>query len=110
MSDEGDNIKKLPVKFKAPAPPDRALVMPYEVGKREQCHHSSFIVDDAKAEVECATCGTKLNPMWVLHHLACEERGYHDTHRRYVEEMKRLSERSATKCRHCGKMTRISRS
>lgn len=107
---EGDDSKvtRLPVRFKAPAPPERTLVRPYEVGKRDACHHESFVVDETKAEVECATCGTKLNPMWVLQHLASEERSFHDTHKRYVEEMERLSERSSTKCRHCGKMTRIS--
>jgi hypothetical protein len=48
--------------------------------------------------------------MWVLTKLAHKETGYHETERRYHEEMKRLSERSRTKCEHCGQMTRISRS
>jgi ribosomal protein S27E len=110
MSAEGDNVEKLPVHFKKPNPEERTLLFPHEGGKfHRTCLHDHFIVDDAKAEVECNTCGEKLNPMWVLKHLCARDSRFHETHRRYHDEMKRFEERSRTKCDHCGKMTGISR-
>ena len=109
MTDDGDNVKKLPVRFKNPVPEDRTLLFPHEVGKWDKCHHEKFVIDSSKAEVECGTCGEKLNPMWVLGRLAGCEANFHETHTRYAEEIKRLSERTRTKCNNCGKMTRISR-
>lgn len=100
-------IVELNVRFKN-TDPDRELVLPYEVGKRS-CHHRSFIVDESKAEVECADCGEKVNPMWALTRLCTRESRWHQAHDRYQDEMKRINERSRTKCDHCGKMTRISR-
>ncbi len=109
MSD--DKITPLPVAFKGPLPPERTLLQPWEV-KESKCQHfpGRFIVDDSLAEVTCADCKEKLNPMWVLGQLATRDRNFADAHVRYNDEMKRLRERSATKCQHCKKMTRISRS
>lgn len=97
------------MKFKKAAPGERTLLAPYEVAKRG-CHHypGHFIVNESLAEVTCADCGEKLNPMWVLQQLATRDRNFAEAHTRYHEQMKRLSERTSTKCRHCGKMTRIS--
>lgn len=108
MADD-DKVTRLPVRFKDAAPADRTLVFPHEVGKSDGCQHEKFIVDRAKAEVECGACGEKLNPMWVLVQLCGRDRRFHEAHKRYHDEMKRLSERSRTKCDHCGRMTRISR-
>lgn len=107
--DDGDNIKTLPVRFKGPLPPARTLFVPHEVGK-SGCQHypGHFIVNDSLAEVTCGDCNEKLNPMWVLGQLARRDGNFADAHARYHEQMKRLSERTSTKCRHCGKMTRIS--
>jgi len=103
-----DDIKPtvvdLGVKFKKPLPEDLTLVIGYPT-----CFHGPFIVDSDNAEVTCAKCKEKLNPMLVLHRLAVKETQYHATAERYQEEMKRINERSRTKCQHCGKMTRISR-
>jgi ribosomal protein S27E len=107
--DDDNNVKRLPVRFKDPTPPDRSLMFPYEVGKHDKCYHEKFIVDGAKAKVECGTCGEQLDPMWVLVHLCAHDQRFAQSHARYAEEMKRLSERSRTKCYHCGQMTRISR-
>ena len=108
---EEENVKRLPVRFKTPQPSERSLIFPYEVQK-SGCDHSfgvQYIIDDSAAEVECSKCGTKLNPMWVLKQLAAHDRRYHEGQKRYQDEMARLNERSRTKCRNCGKMTRISR-
>jgi len=105
-----DNVKRLPVKFKQPVPEDRTLLLPWEVKQSGKCTHLrvGYIIDSASAEVECNQCGEKLNPMWVLSQLATEDRRYADSQKRYREEMERLTNRSRTKCQHCGKLTRIS--
>lgn len=104
-----DGVKRLPIRFKSPLPPERTLLFPYEVEKPERCSHENFIVDNKKAEVECGQCHEKLNPMWVLTVLTDRDHRYHESHSRYQEEMKRLEDRVRTKCQHCDKMTRISR-
>jgi hypothetical protein len=104
-----EGVKRLPIRFKSPVSPDRSLVWPHEVGQHTTCFHRKFIVDDAKSEVECAECHEKLNPMWVLKTLCGRDHRFHEAHTRYNDEMKRLAERSYTKCDYCQKMTRISR-
>ncbi len=47
--------------------------------------------------------------MFVLRRLASEETSWKRHREVYIDEMKRLKERSRTKCYHCGKMTEISR-
>jgi Zn finger protein HypA/HybF involved in hydrogenase expression len=121
MSDE---VAKLPVKFKAPPTGERTLEIVGPYGGGERCNHDfyfagapggsvmkrvTYLVDEAAAEVECSNCKGKLNPMWVLARLAHHETQYHEASRRYQDEMKRLSERSRTRCDKCGSMTRISR-
>ena len=103
-----NNVTSLPVKFKSPVPPDRTLLFPHEVGQYAKCHHEKFVVDGAKAQVECATCGERLEPMWVLVRLCGRDGEFHRAHALYAEQMARLHERTRTKCQHCGQMTRIS--
>jgi hypothetical protein len=111
MTDE--SVLRLPVKFKTPPSEERTLEVVH--GGFDRCNHNfiivggeikhvTYIIDEAAAEVECSNCKAKLNPMWVLARLA-----HHETRYRYQEEMKRLSERTRTKCDNCGHMTRISR-
>lgn len=107
MADDKDNISKLPVRFKQPAPEGKTLIGKWEVHGREVCSHKNFLIDDSLNEVECEQCHAKLNPMWVLSHLAAEESGW-----RRQEEVARaieakLEKRTRCKCDHCGKMTRI---
>lgn len=106
MTDD-DNVTKLPVKFRKTPDDGRTLFKPWEVQKGLPCHHAAFIVDEQKQEVECASCGERLNAMWVLSYLASEDRQFKDTRKLADEAMTRLQERSRTKCQHCGKMTRI---
>lgn len=97
-------VVDLGVKFKKPLPEDLTLIVGYP-----KCFHGPFIVDSDNAEVTCAKCKEKLNPMVVLHRLAIKESQYRAAAERYQEEMKRINERARTKCQHCGKITRISR-
>lgn len=102
-----ENVLQLPVKFKDQEPVERTLTL----AKTGQCLHTSgFILDESLEHVHCKACKEALNPMWVLRRLANQETQYHVAAARYQEEMQRLSERSRTKCEHCNKMTRISRS
>jgi hypothetical protein len=120
-----DEVTKLPVKFKHPPTGERTLEVVQRYGAGA-CNHMyyfdgdplgggsrmknvTYLVDEGAAEVECGHCHAKLNPMWVLSKLAHNETSYHETSKRYHEEMKRLSERTRTKCDKCGHMTRISR-
>lgn len=109
--DDPEGVARLPVRFKKPLPKDRTLVTVWETGKAPGCDHlfAQYIVNQAEAEVECARCGTRLNPMWVLSQIATHDRRYADSQKRYQDEQRRLAERTRTKCQHCGQMTRISR-
>ena len=110
MSD--DNVKKLPVRFKGPLPEDRTVMLAWEAGKSGGCQHTmtQYIVGGVgETEVECGRCGAKLNPMWVLMEIATADRRYQEAAARHKDEMRRLSERTRTKCEHCKQMTRISR-
>ena len=107
MSDEKwVDIKKLPVAFKRPVDTERSLTPVHFTG----CSHGLYEVDLKAAEVSCRKCGLKMNPMSVLWDLAVEESHYAQARVAYQQEMARLAERSKTKCQHCGKLTRISRS
>jgi hypothetical protein len=106
MTDDDDNVTKLPVKFRNPPDENRTLFEPWEVGK-SSCHHDAFVVDPKKSEVECAKCGESLNPMWVLSYLAMKDRNIASNFDRAQEAMTRLAQRVRTKCQHCGKLTRI---
>ncbi|WP_413194204.1 hypothetical protein [Pararobbsia alpina] len=101
-----DNVTVLPVTPRPNLVDERVFTMVPGM----TCWHRRYLVDDKKAEVECADCHEKLNPMWVLQQLAFAENRYHELHARYHDELKRLGERSRTKCEHCGQMTRISKS
>jgi len=119
--DEGDdNVKRLPVRFKAPPGADEPQLKIVHHTERDRCDHKHYFVDtnirpvtylirDGETEVECGHCNTKLDPMWVLRRLAMEENKWRETGKRYQEEMERLAGRERTKCEHCEKMTRISR-
>jgi len=102
---DADKVVKLNATFKAPVPEERFLVVPVA-----ECLHFNgpFLVDDTLAEVTCGQCKQKLNPMWVLKQLVQKESRWFAHFARYQGEMKRLAERSRTKCQHCGEMTRIS--
>jgi hypothetical protein len=102
MSD--DNVVHLP--FKRVEDDSRVLTVVSPYGN--PCKHERFTIDEKLNQVECRDCKVVLNPMYALVALARQETRYHDLHARYQDEMKRLGERSKTKCQHCGQMTRIS--
>ena len=115
---EDDNVRKLGVKFKAPPSEDEPTL---KVIQHEGCNHrwtfrqgrqinATYLIREGETEVECGLCNTRLDPMFVLRHLAFEETNWLRTRKAYQDEMKRLNARRRTKCDNCGHMTRISRS
>jgi hypothetical protein len=119
MSDD-DKIKRLPVRFKQPVnEAGRTLKIVDNRFSREECDHIhlagrwnqpvTYLIRKGETEVECGACGTKLDPMFVLTLMAHAETDWLRTRELYIEEMKRLDGRKATKCERCGHMTRISR-
>lgn len=118
MADE-DNVRPIGVRFKAPLGED-APMLTVIVPPADGCNHRSFYANGhmhsvtyylrkGETEVECSRCNTRLDPMFVLTILANEETQWSRNRERYIEEMKRLRERSRTKCLCCGQMTEISR-
>ncbi len=111
MSDEEDKVKRLPVRFKKPTH-DEGRVLQVVHPRSPACDHQfkvSYLIRPGETEVECSGCGTRLDPMWVLSRLAAQDSQFYRARERYQEEMKRLEERSRTKCEACGHMTRTSR-
>lgn len=100
-----EKITTLPVKRKAET--GKLMLVPPPVTK---CIHfnATFEVDEDSGECTCSKCGGKVTPMFVLKQLMHAESRWNRTREAYVSEMKRLGERSKTKCQHCGKLTRVS--
>lgn len=74
-------------------------------------HHSAkFEIDMRAGKCFCRDCKEEVSPMFVLEKLMHEESRWRRTRSDYLDELKRLEQRSRTKCQHCGEMTRISRS
>lgn len=101
------NILELPVKPRATAE-EGAMLQPVPFDK---CQHlfTSFEVDVDAGKCRCKKCGEEVSPMFVLEQLMKAESRWMRTLDTYQDSMKRLAERSRTKCDHCGKMTRIGR-
>lgn len=102
----GTNIAQLPVKYKKPGAGESFLV-PVDPGK---CSHLNgpFEIDIKGDKCTCKRCGEKVGAMYVLEQLMKQESRWMQILATYQEDMKRLAERSRTKCDHCGKMTGIS--
>lgn len=102
---ETDNVHALPVKPR-PLPEEGAMLQPVPAG---QCAHllTAFTIDLDAGKCFCKTCSGEVSPMFVLAQLMKQESRWMRTMATYQDQMKRLAERSRTKCQHCGQMTRI---
>lgn len=101
MTDE-NNIHTLPVKKKTVA--DAPLTVVQGFGG---CQHFRTVVDEKKAEVVCADCGEKLNPIWVLSRLANEDRILRDRWATMKADLHYMAQRRRYKCRGCGQMNNV---
>lgn len=102
----GADVIALPVERREP--PDGSLML---VPLTSQCrhYHASFEVDKVGGKCKCLSCGAEVSPMFVLEQLMHAESHWRQSRAQYQDEMKRLAERTSTRCRHCGKMTRVSK-
>ena len=100
------NIVELKVKPR-PSADEGAMLQPVP---HSHCRHTytSFEIDIDAGKCVCKKCGEEVTPIFVLRQLMHMESRWMQTRSAYQDEMKRLDERSRTKCRHCNKMTRIS--
>ena len=100
-----DNVTTLPLKRRTDT--GKLMLLPPPANK---CSHynASFEVDEDSGECTCLKCGGKVTPIFVLKILMHHESRWNKTREAYAAEMKRLGERSKTKCQHCGKITRVS--
>jgi len=101
------DIKKLPIRNKR-SDDGKLFLVPPPVDK---CSHFNgpFEVDEDAGKCICKNCGGEVSPMFVLMNLMKMESRWMRSRTSYKDEMKRLAERSRTKCDNCGEMTRISR-
>lgn len=99
-----DKITTLPIKPKADT--GHLMLVPPSAG----CPHfpANYEIDVDAGRCRCKICGGEVSPWFVLKMLMHHESTWNRTREAYQDEMKRLRERSKTKCDHCGKMTRIS--
>lgn len=110
-SDTDSNIRHL--KLKKPTTPKNRIFhavrnSSWRDGKA--CNHrdTTYLVDEARAEVECGRCKALLSPTWVLMILAEEESRWVQKQKEYLVVKAATENRKRTKCDHCGKMTNVS--
>jgi formylmethanofuran dehydrogenase subunit E len=103
---ETDNVHALPVKPR-PSPEEGAMLQAVPV---TQCQHlfATYTIDLNAGKCICKRCSGDVTPMFVLEQLMKKESQWMRTMATYQDQMKRLAERSRTKCQHCGEMTRVS--
>ena len=108
MSDDGDNVFKLPVTKR---PINDAPIRTVLTTGSKKCPHAHVEVDEKLGEVECSDCKAKLNPMWVLGELARKYKERLGNYRQLVVQSRiisqRLEQKQRCKCEHCGRLTRI---
>jgi len=75
--------------------------------KRVGCRHLHVIVNEERANCRCKDCGEILSPMAVLCRFAKEESRYVYEGVALYNKRKKLTEKSRTKCQHCGRMTHV---
>ena len=71
------------------------------------CQHVNIVIDEELAEVECAECGERMNPVFVLARFAKQESVWGNRLIALRAEQEALKERCRFKCQHCGKYTNI---
>jgi len=69
--------------------------------------HSPILVDPSLQFVECGSCKEKLDPIYVLAHMARRESMWRMRLAKIREQTEDIENRNRCKCKHCGKMTDI---
>jgi len=71
------------------------------------CRHLRAFVDEQKAELECADCGEKLNPIQYLATMARKLTSWDYEAQRIQKLRAELAERKKCRCLKCGEWTEI---
>jgi hypothetical protein len=98
-----DNVLNLKVRRKDT---DKLIAIAENFGG---CRHQRAIVDRQLAELTCADCGVKLNPIEFLVGLATQERIYKMTQENIAASRAALESRKRCRCTKCGQWTEIRR-
>lgn len=101
MSD--DKIKQLPVRTKDNS---RVLTVAHAF---TGCQHRRAIVDEKLAELTCADCKEKLNPIKFLVTMANQLTTWEYSQKQMANARKELEERKKCRCTKCGEWTEIRR-
>lgn len=102
MSD--DKVKSLPIRHKGS--PKVLSVVPFKYGG---CQHLRAEVDAQLAELTCADCGVKLNPITFLVTLANKLTTWEYEASRIAKVRAEADERKRCRCTKCGEWTEIRR-
>lgn len=97
------DVTKLPISLK-----DNSKIVTL-VQTFSGCQHKRAIVDEKLAELTCADCGERLNPIRFLADIAKQERLYEYAQTSIAAARKALEERSKCRCTKCGEWTEIRR-
>ena len=98
-----DKVTKLPVRLKDNSKLV-ALANPYG-----GCQHRRSIVDRKLAELTCADCGAKLNPIEYVAMLAGQENAWEWRTESLKQAAAKVEERKRCRCTKCGEITEIRR-
>ena len=117
MTDDTSNVTTLGVEWKSPPGDTESMLQIVNGGGCNHIHQinggkivsATYRIRQGETEVECGLCGARVDPMFVLMQVAQKESRWQYSRKMYAQEMERLADRRATKCTHCGRMTRISR-
>lgn len=99
----GDNVTRLPVRLKDT---EQIVVV---ADRYAGCQHGRAIVDEKLAELTCADCGAKLNPIEFIVGLANRERLFKHREESIAAARAALEERRKCRCIKCGEWTPIRR-
>jgi hypothetical protein len=79
--------------------------------KFDVCRHTHVKVDEDLWNIECQTCGEKLDPIRYLVNLAKDESREEFRLKKLDQEYERITDilaiKSKTRCQHCGKITTV---
>lgn len=97
------NVTHLPVRMKGTA---KLVAVTYNF---DGCQHRRAVIDPKLAELPCADCSAKLNPITFLIGLAHQEDIWSHQQESIAKARAELEERKKCRCTKCGEITEIRR-
>lgn len=78
-----------------------------QFSRKKMCLHTNLVVDDTLMQIECGTCGEKLNPFFAIRQIMRTYDKWKFQKAKAELALAAAEKKSKTKCQHCGKMTRV---